>query len=119
MIFYQGYLAISDIWGQKYLHFTEVNQTALEPGDDVVDSDKEERFLLDSPALFNLRTMRMPIDVVFLLTPQERSEGAYPVMIPVYDYYNFTEKTSDEAILAYNDRLHMVSWDLDNDETSV
>ena len=36
-------------------------------------------------------------------------------MVPVQDFYNYTENT-DEVILAFNERFHLVSWDMEADE---
>ena len=121
----QNYLAISDIWGQKYIRFTENQpETATEAELTNVENENAESrqattqasiTSTGSPLPYQLNTLKIPTDVVFLLHPQERTEGAYPLMIPVKDEYNYTA-TSNEVIVAFNARFHLVSMDLESPE---
>ena len=35
-------------------------------------------------------------------------------MVPVHDHFNYT-KDHDEVILAFNERIHLASWDMEAD----
>ena len=119
----QEYLAISDIWGQKYIRFSENrggNETSAE---DLIDEEDNFEDEFSAPAealeeLHDIKTMKVPIDAVFLIQPQERAEGSYPLMVPVNDANSFTGAT-DEVIIAFNERLHVVAWDLSQNEMQV
>ena len=126
----QKYLAISDIWGQKYLHLSEKNDTKVESENEQAEESED----LDAPDFsapdisapdephvsspgegsYEIRSLTIPADVVYLIRPQESTEGAFPLMIPVEDVYNTTDNT-DEVVVAFNDKLHLVSWDLEKE----
>ena len=91
--------------------------------DDLIDEEDNFEDEFSAPAealeeLHDIKTMRVPIDAVFLIQPQERAEGSYPLMVPVNDANSFTGAT-DEVIIAFNERLHVVAWDLSQNEMQV
>ena len=124
----QQYLAISDIWGQKYLRYqertdttnnNETNRDARQEEDDSEETSEEtteqpEPTTTTEPLPYILKTLRIPADTVFLLHPQDKTEGAYSLLVPVTDYYNYTQQ-QDEIILAFNERIHLASWDMEED----
>jgi len=144
----QGYLAISDIWGQKYLRFSEIAPatttvaptTTESPNTDApttvslrqaVTETDEATTLTESetttteiptttaePLPYDIKTLRIPTDTVYLIQPRGKTEGSYPLMVPVNDFYNHTDNT-DEVIVAYNERLHLAYWDMDSQDMNV
>jgi len=133
----QKYLAISDLWGQKYLRFAEnppPTTTALPSSTDTIRDSRQdnsedittatqstaptEPTTTAEPLPYDLKTLNIPKDTVFLIRPQETTEGTYPLMVPVHDQYNYTDNT-DEVILAFNERFHLVSWDMEAEEMNV
>ena len=152
----QNYLAISDIWGQKYLRFEEVPEvttgaptTTDIPSTTVAQSTTEtpqQTIIVDlttttdssttteiptttelptttgiptttAEALpYTIHTLSVSPSVVYMLKPQNLLEGAFPIFVPVEDALGTTDNT-DEAVMGYNERLHLVHWDLTEDLT--
>ena len=121
----QQYLAISDIWGQQYLRYQERTDTTNntetdrdarqeEGSGDGETTEQPEPTTTTEPLPYILKTLSIPAETVFLLRPQDKTEGAYPLLVPVTDYYNYTQD-QDEVILAFNERIHMASWDMEAD----
>ena len=67
------------------------------------------------PLPYEIKTLRVPTDTVYLIRPRGKTEGSYPLMVPVNDLFNYTDDT-DEVIIAYNQRVHLVHWDMEVEE---
>ena len=140
----QEYLAISDIWGQKYLRFEEIPPATTTPTPTTTNSpttsapttvsfrqavtgsetttttptDTTTTEVLTTtaePLPYKIQTLRVPTDTVYLIQPKGRTEGTYPLMIPVHDAFNYTD-TTNEMIIAYNERIHLAHWDMQAQE---
>lgn len=68
------------------------------------------------PLPYTLHSMSVSIETVFMLRPQGRAEGAFPLLMPVFD--PAAPLDTDKVVMAYSERLHIVEWDLNATETS-
>ena len=68
------------------------------------------------PLPYTLRTITVTSDTVYLLGREERVEGAFPLLVPVYDYYN-PNPDVNHVLMAFNDKIKLAHWDLEATET--
>ena len=68
------------------------------------------------PLPYTLHSMSVSIETVFMLRPQGRAEGAFPLVMPVFD--PATPLNTNKVVMAYSERLHIVEWDLNATEAS-
>ena len=183
------YLAIADIWGQKYLRYAEIPEatttvptttevittvattvqpttqadTSTEAGtSEAEDTTQEDEISTDAselveartnpttsvstvqadttttiednsatrdettttatptttaePLPYTLHSMSVSMETVFMLRPKGRAEGAFPLVMPVFDPAAPLDK--DKVLVAYSEHLHIVEWDLNATEMS-
>ena len=70
----------------------------------------------EEPLPYTLHSMSVSKETVYMLRPQGRAEGAFPLALPVFDPAAPLDK--DKVVVAYSERLHLVEWDLNATETS-
>ena len=66
------------------------------------------------PLPYTLHSMSVSLETVFMLRPQGRAEGAFPLLMPVFDPAAPLDK--DRVVMAYSEHLHIVEWDLNATE---
>merc|ERR1719317_720209 len=144
----EQYLAISDIWGQKYPRFEEIppattttapdtTTVTTEAADDTttasvrnVDDITTTTDTIDTKTTteiptttteealpYDIKILEVDKDVVYLIQPQLKTEGHYPLLIPVDDYGALTEYGED-FIFAFGDILHVGHWNMESSYTN-
>merc|ERR1719317_1793912 len=98
----EQYLAISDIWGQKYLRFEEIPPATT---------------TTDEAVPYDIKILEVDKDVVYLIQPHLKTEGHYPLLIPVDDYGALTEY-EDDFIFGFGDILHVGHWNMESSYTN-
>ena len=143
----EQYLAISDIWGQKYLRFEEIppattttapdtTTATTKASDDTttasvrnVDDITTTTDTIDTVTTteiptttteealpYDIKILEVDKDVVYLIQPHLKTEGHYPLLIPVDDYGALTEY-GDDFIFAFGDILHVGHWNMESSYT--
>ena len=146
----QEYLAIADIWGQRFLRLeqpkeaeetaTSLPTTTSQPTtanvptttslttnpSDTTETDAamarmwEEGSggpeLASTTELYTVRSITVPADTVYFLSPGQRTEGVSAVVVAVSDPSGQTETEAD-FLLSFNNILHLAHWDLQSNIT--
>jgi len=64
------------------------------------------------PLPYELNFMTVTKDVVYLTRPRQKTEGAFPFIVPLIDEYNITQTSNVNAVIGFNEKLHIATWDL-------
>ena len=93
---------------------TTIGATTTAPDETITTTTTEIPATTLEPLPYTLHSMSVSIETVFMLRPQGRSEGAFPLLMPVFDPANPLDK--DKVVMAYSEQLNIVEWNLNSTE---
>ena len=93
---------------------TTIGATTTAPDETITTTTTEIPTTTLEPLPYTLHSMSVSIETVFMLRPQGRSEGAFPLLMPVFDPANPLDK--DKVVMAYSEQLNIVEWNLNSTE---
>merc|ERR1712130_373046 len=99
-------------------------ETTTEADEDTTEATTPSAQTTAAPELpYDLHHLVVPADVVFLIQPHRKVEGSYPLVVPIYDQFNYTHASEEESnntvLIGFNDRLHMVQFNLSRSMTNL
>merc|ERR1719317_642492 len=96
---------------------TEIPTTTTEETIDTITTTEIPTTTTEEALPYDIKILEVDKDVVYLIQPHLKTEGHYPLLIPVDDYGALTEYGED-FIFAFGDILHVGHWNMESGYTN-